>query len=281
MARPLRIEYPGAIYHLTSRGNARQAIFLNDADRRLFLDMLGAVVERFNWRCHAYCLMGNHYHLLIETAEATLSRGMRELNGRYTQAFNRRHHRVGHLFQGRFKAILVERENYLLELCRYVVLNPLRAKMVTSPGRYQWSSYRATAGQGKTPPFLTKAWVLAQFGSRRAEAASRYRAFVHAGIGAPSPWQALKAQLLLGSEAFLKKMAPYAKGAEKLREIPRRQRLLARPSLAALFNPTATDRSARNRQIQVAHRKHGYTLSEIGRHLELHYSTVSKVVNAR
>src|SRR5713226_6360530 len=118
MARPLRIEYPGAVYHLTSRGNARKKIFLNDSDRDEFLATLGWVVERFGWRCHAYCLMDNHFHLLIETPQPNLSLGMRQLNGVYTQRFNRRHKRVGHLFQGRFKAILVERDSYLLALAR-------------------------------------------------------------------------------------------------------------------------------------------------------------------
>ncbi len=140
MARPLRIEYPGAIYHITARGNARQAIYEDDTDKSAFLGTLQTVAERANWLCHAYCLMENHYHLLIETQDANLSEGMRALNGRYTQAFNRRHGRVGHLLQGRFKAILVERESYLLELCRYVVLNPVRAKMVRSTAHYRWSS---------------------------------------------------------------------------------------------------------------------------------------------
>lgn len=135
MARPLRLEFPGAIYHVTSRGNARNAIFLDDEDRVLFLACLGAVVTRFGWWCHAYCLMDNHYHLLIETPEGDLSRGMRQLNGVYTQRFNRRHGRAGHVFQGRFKAIVVDRDSYLLELCRYVVLNPIRAGMVSQARR--------------------------------------------------------------------------------------------------------------------------------------------------
>jgi REP element-mobilizing transposase RayT len=139
MARPLRIEYPGAVYHITSRGNAYQDVFLDDADRERFLEVLKQTVDRFNWLCHAYCLMMNHYHLLIETVDPTLSRGMRQLNGVYTQAFNRRHERVGHLFQGRYKAILVEKETYLLELSRYIVLNPVRAKMVKKPEEWEWS----------------------------------------------------------------------------------------------------------------------------------------------
>jgi putative transposase len=134
MSRPLRIEYPGALYHLTSRGNARQDIFLDDTDRAVFLDVLASVIERHGWHLYAYCLMGNHYHLLAETPHSNLSRGMRWLNGVYTQRFNRRHERVGHILQGRFKAILAERESYLLELSRYTVLNPVRAGMTGAPG---------------------------------------------------------------------------------------------------------------------------------------------------
>ena len=114
MSRPLRIEFPGAVYHITSRGNAKQLIFLDDLDKRKFLKVLSSVIERFNWLCHAYCLMSNHYHLVIETPEGNLSRGMRQLNGVYTQIFNQKHKRVGHLLQGRYKAILVEKESYLL-----------------------------------------------------------------------------------------------------------------------------------------------------------------------
>ena len=141
MARPLRIEFEGALYHVTSRGNARQAIFLDDEDRERFLERLGKVVDRFGWLCHAYCLMTNHYHLLLETPAANLSRGMQLLNGTFTQAFNRRHGRVGHVLQGRFKGILVEKESHLLELARYVVLNPVRAGVVRHPREYGWSSY--------------------------------------------------------------------------------------------------------------------------------------------
>ena len=146
MARPLRIEFPGAVYHVTSRGNARQKIYRNDEDRETFLATLGWVVERFGWICHSYCLMDNHFHLLIETPLPNLSRGMRQLNGVYTQKFNRRHNRVGHLFQGRFKSIVAERDSYLLELARYIVLNPVRAKMVKAPEHYPWSSYRPILG---------------------------------------------------------------------------------------------------------------------------------------
>ena len=128
MARPVRIEFAGALYHITSRGDRREAIYEDDTDRFRFLEVLGEVVERFNWRCHAYCLMTNHYHLVVETVDGNLSKGMRQLNGVYTQWSNRRHRRTGHLLQGRYKAILVDSEAYLLELARYVVLNPVRAQ---------------------------------------------------------------------------------------------------------------------------------------------------------
>lgn len=130
MARPLRIEYAGALYHVTSRGDRREAIYRDDDDRLIWLDVFSQVCSRFLWRCHAWCLMDNHYHIVIETAEGNLSQGMRQLNGVYTQQHNRRHGLSGHVFQGRFKAILVQKEAYLLELARYVVLNPVRAGMV-------------------------------------------------------------------------------------------------------------------------------------------------------
>lgn len=141
MARPLRLELAGALYHVTSRGDGREDIYRSDEDRVAWLETLGQVCERFNWVCHAYCQMSNHYHLVIETPEANLSKGMRHLNGVYTQRFNRSHQRVGHVFQGRFKAILVEKDSYLLELARYVVLNPLRARMVRRLENWPWSSY--------------------------------------------------------------------------------------------------------------------------------------------
>ncbi|MCX5812281.1 MAG: transposase [Proteobacteria bacterium] len=140
MARPLRIEYPGAFYHITSRGNAGQDIYLDDTDRQRFLAILAGVLEDYHWVCYAYCLMSNHYHILIETPDPNLSAGIRQLNGVYTQSVNRRHGTRGHIFQGLFKSILVKKESHLLELCRYIVLNPVRAGMTLSPDIWQWSS---------------------------------------------------------------------------------------------------------------------------------------------
>ena len=152
MTRPLRIEYAGAVYHITSRGNEKKAVFRGDQDRINFLNVLQHVNKRYHWICHAYCLMENHYHLLIETPDGNLSFGMRQLNGVYTQLFNRRHQRTGHLFQGRYTSILIQKDSHLLEVCRYVVLNPVRARVVERPEAWKWSSYRATAGRETPAP---------------------------------------------------------------------------------------------------------------------------------
>jgi REP element-mobilizing transposase RayT len=186
MARPLRIEYPGALYHLTARGNERRAIYFFDHDRNQFLHVLIQVCKNYNWICHAYCLMDNHYHLLIETPDANLSRGMRDLNSIYSQRFNRMHGRDGHLFQGRFKSFIIEKEIYLLEVARYIVLNPVRANMVSHPKEWKWSSYRATAGYRKPHKSLTIDWILGHFGKNESVAKRAYRAFVLEGINGVS-----------------------------------------------------------------------------------------------
>jgi REP element-mobilizing transposase RayT len=147
MSRPLRLEGPGALYHVTARGDRREPIVEDDAHQRAWVQVLGETCERFNWRVHAGCLMTNHDHVLVETPEGNLSAGMRHLNGVWSQLFNRRHGRVGHVFQGRFKAVMVEREGYLLELARYGVLNPVRAGMVNDAAGYRWSSHRAMLGR--------------------------------------------------------------------------------------------------------------------------------------
>lgn len=280
MARPIRIEYPGAIYHITSRGNAQLPIYEINHDRKIFLGVLGEVVDRYNWLCHAYCLMDNHYHLLVETPDGNLSLGMRHLNGVYTQRFNKRHKRVGHVFQGRFKSILVEQDSYLLELCRYVVLNPIRAGLIKSPENYRWSSFGATSGFTKTAPFLTVDWILGQFGNNRVEAQKEYRRFVKSGIeGNSSPWQELKSQCILGSKSFIEKLTPSLKDKSDIKEIPKEQRLAFRPSLNDLFPPDEIMKSGdRNEIIQRAHFEYGYTLTEIAKHVGLHYSTIGRIV---
>lgn len=277
MSRPLRVEFPGAVYHVTSRGNARKKIFLNDGDRETFIVTLAWVVGRFGWICHAYCLMDNHFHLLIETPQPNLSSGMRQLNGVYTQRFNRVHKRVGHLFQGRFKAILVERDNYLLELCRYIVLNPVRAHMVATANQYLWSSYRATVGESPVPAGLTIDWVLSQFATTKAVARKRYAVFVEEGVGRPSPWVELKGQVLLGSDQFVESMAPHLDEQVTRLEVPKGQRLMHRPSLEKLFSG-AESKASRNVTMAKCYLEYGYTQAEIANALELHYATVSRII---
>ena len=229
MARPLRLEFPGAVYHIMARGNARQDIFLDDADRHRFLSLFAREVGQQGWRCYAYCLMGNHYHLLIETPEGNLVTGMRRLNGVYTQSFNRRHGKVGHLFQGRYHSVLVDRDNYLLELCRYVVLNPVRARIVKKAADWPWSSYRATAGKIQPPNWLAVDWVLGQFGRSRVGARQVYKRFVTEGLDVASPWSDVRGQIWLGGEAFLARMERLAAGSP-LEEVPDIQAHPARPT---------------------------------------------------
>lgn len=281
MARPLRIEYPGAVYHITARGNARAKIYTDAADRVAFLAILGAVIRKYHWLCHAYCLMDNHYHLLVETPEGNLSRGMRQLNGVYTQGFNRRHRRPGHVFQGRFKGILVDKDHYLLELARYVVLNPVRAGTVDRPGAWPWSSYAETAGLRSAVGFLTMDWVLGCLGSKRGTTRTRYRQFVAEGMGRKSPWQHLVGQVLLGEQTFVQRFKARVGETAQIKEIPRQQRYAARPSLTEIFAPgRRTTKAERARGMHQAHIDHGYTLKQIADHLQVHYTTVSKAVRA-
>jgi putative transposase len=278
MSRPLRIEYAEAVYHVTSRGNARRSIFRDDKDRGMLLNILREVNDRYHWVCHAYCLMNNHYHLVIETPDGNLSKGMRHLNGVYTMRFNRRHGSVGHVFQGRYKAIVVQKESHLLEVCRYVVLNPVRAKVVEVPERWRWSSYRATAGIGRTHPCLTVDWVLGQFGPRKRAAEKRYRAFVMDGIGGRRIWDDVKGQSILGDGDFVNRLVDYARGYEEVKEIPKVQRYLNRPSLTEIFKIPSGEKRRRDRGITEAVKRWGYSEREVADYLRLHYSTVSRLI---
>jgi putative transposase len=234
MSRPIRIEFPDALYHVTSRGDRREEIFEDDQDRTMFLSTLEQVVNQFNWVCYAWCLMDNHYHLLIQTPDGNLSKGMRQLNGVYTQASNRRYKRVGHLFQGRFKAILVDSDAYLLELSRYVVLNPVRANMVKRPADWPWSSYRSSMGLEEAAPWLAVDGLLAQFAKRRSLAQQRYAQFVAEGINADSPWASLKGQVYLGDEQFVQRMQTHIQATKDDVQIPFAQRRPPPPSLAQI-----------------------------------------------
>jgi REP element-mobilizing transposase RayT/transposase len=276
MARPLRIEFAGALYHVTARGNRQESIFVTDADRVAFLKILGQVVERFNWLVHAYCLMDNHYHLLIETPDGNLGKGMRQLNGVYTQTSNWNNNRVGHVFQGRYKAILIQKESYLLELARYIVLNPVRARMVKFAKAWPWSSYRDTAGYRNLPEWLSTDWLLAVFGKKLFQAQQKYQLFVAEGKNQSAPWEQLRNQVFLGSEEFVKNLQDRIESGKDLSEVPRSQRRKKANSLEHY----AKRASNRNDAIKAAYSSGGYSMKDIGEHFGLHYSWVSRVINA-
>ena len=277
MARPLRIEFEGALYHVTSRGNKKEAIYLDDMDRLIFLEVLSDVCQRYNWVCHAYCLMTNHYHLLIETPDANLSVGMRHLNGVYTQKFNFHHGRVGHVYQGRYKGILVEKEAHLLELARYVVLNPVRARMVSEAEDWRWSSYRATSGMVKSPGFLSVDWLLSVFGHKQSKAIKAYQRFVNQGKDCSSPWKALRHQMYLGSNHFVEEMLGMIGEERSLSEIPSAQRRPVPKSLV-YYEGKSLDRDS---AIVLAYKSGGYSMKDIGDYFGLHYSRVSRIIKAK
>jgi hypothetical protein len=211
--------------------------------------------------------------MVIETPDANLSKGMRQLNGVYTQRFNRTHRRVGHVFQGRFKAILVDKDSYLLELARYVILNPLRAKMVLRLEQWPWSSFLATCGQTAKPNWLQTDFVLSQFAPQRARAIAKYVAFVHEGAKLPSVWEQLQGQVYLGSEAFVKKMQALVDTKPSLTEIPRAQRRVLKRALTDFAGA-----HERNEAIALAYLSGQHTMAAIAKHFGMHYTSVSRLV---
>jgi REP element-mobilizing transposase RayT len=274
MARPLRIEYPGALYHVTSSGNRQEAIFDDDQDRSAFLNVLDEVISRFRWRCHAYCLMGNHYHLMIETPEANLTKGMRQLNGVFTQWSNRRHKRSGHLFQGRYKAILVDRDGYILELARYNVLNPVRSAMVKHPRQWAWSSYSAMTGKSPVPAWLTTDGLLAEFGKRRALARRKYQEFVADGMDAESIWKDLQGQIYLGDDDFVEQMQRRLGDREQDVNIPKVQQRGAAPKLSVIRGR----QKDRDDAIRAAYETGAYSYQQIAKEFGVHFTTVGRIV---
>ena len=274
MSRPLRITYPGALYHITARGNKKGEIFLDDRDREVFLEKLATVITHHNWICHAYCLMGNHYHLLIETVEANLSDGMRDLNKDYSQAFHRLHKTVGHLFQGRFQAFVIEKEVYLLEVACYIVLNPVRAGMVKHPALWRWSSFAANAGLIDTPSFLTIDWILEHFSYDRKQAQLAYIEFVMAGIKEDSPFRDLAHRSILGSPQFVTHMWEQCKDSHLITEIARQDRIVGRPDLEEIFTREQT-RNERDKAVVFARVGCGYSVAEIARFLKMSRTRIS------
>ena len=255
MARQLRLDDPGCFWHITSRGNAKADIVLDDEDRRRFIDLLGNAVTRFHWILYAYALMTNHFHLVLETTQPTLSSGMHWLNAAYAQAFNRRHERVGHVFQGRFKAFLVDKENYFLEVLRYVVLNPVRAGMVATPDDCRWTSYPATVGETPAPDWLPIDRVLINFGGDTPLARTRFRHFVAEGLGVRIPWQEVVGQMYLGDEEWVDETRKRVESRPRSDDHPLPQRDLRDIRMADVIG--AVSHVERLQECQVRHGRGG------------------------
>ncbi len=260
-----------------ARGNRKASVFEDDEDRRGFLSIVGEATERFDVACYAFCLMGNHYHLVVTTPHGNLSAAMRQVNGRYAQASNRRYARTGHLFEGRFRSIVVESEAYLRDLARYVALNPVRAGLVTDPSSWAWSSYRATAGLEPPPSFLDVSWIQWTFGGAgRLEAQARYQLFVNDAL---SEAENIDVEALtLGTLHFDRALRNNAESDRFDKHLPRAYRALGRPPLHELFGLHGQSRAERDRLIRDAHVRYGYTLGQIGRFLGLHPRTPSAIV---
>jgi putative transposase len=263
MARPLRIQYAGAVYHITVRENEKKHIFFSDEEHYHFLRLLAITVERYQWICYDYCLMDNHYHLVIETPLGNLSQGMKYLNGTYTQYVNWQNNRVGHLFQGRFKAILIEKESHLLEVCRYVVLNPVRAGICAEAGDYPWSSYRAHRNLVAAPAFLATNQVIPLFGDNKEQALLSYEKFVKDGKE-HRPFDQVKGQIFLGSDAFI---ARFQDEGRKTRGISKKQTNVFRPHLEDLL--------VAPNGLKIAH-ENGFSTAEIASKMGVHQTTVAR-----
>lgn len=265
MARPLRPCFEDARYHVIARSTSDGVVYADDLDRELFLNALERIVERHRWICHAYCLLTTHYHLVIETPLANLPLGMQQLNGKHASGFNERHNRTGHLFGSRYRSILIEDARYLLAVCRYVVLNPVRAGICRRPEDWPWSSYHATAGLEPTPRFLTTETVLAEAGGETYPSAqAAYREFVAAGIDDGLAERVHGERI--GTDGFLRQRFGLEPPVE---EIPRVQVEPRRRPLGEIFEQEPFP-------VAAAYRSHGYSLREIAAHLGCHYSTVSR-----
>lgn len=275
MTRPLRLEFSGALYHVTARGDRKSAIYLDDSDRLAWLAMMAQVAARFNFVVYAFCQMTNHFHVVLETVEGNLSQGMRQLNALYSQYFNRRHGLVGHVFQGRYKAILVQKEAYLLELARYVVLNPIRAGMVTQLDDWPWSSHSYVVGTASVPApeWLDTSCLLGHFASDSSDAIASYIRFVSAGIGMQNPLNSTRNQLILGSDEFAARhrQLPACDLVRAVSKIQRRTFALTLPE----YEKKYADPSEAMAQ---AYLSTAYTMLQIGEHFGVSYKAVSRAV---
>src|SRR6266511_787002 len=264
MSRPLRIAVAGGVYHVVARGNAKQLIYLDDPDRLSFLEVVRTALNRFVWQCLTYCLMPNHYHLVLETPRPNLSHGMRQVNGIYAQRFNRRHDRCGHVFQGRFGATLVETDRHMFELIRYVARNPVRAGLVRAAEDWKWGGHAEVLGLA-TPTLVSVPLLLARFGDGPAETLASYRRFINQEGTRPF---GSHAEPIVGGPRFVDEHLPVDRTSA---EMARSSWQANRPSLAVLLQ--AEDRDA---AITRAYRDHGYRMKEIAEVLGCHYATISR-----
>lgn len=226
MARQLRIEFSGAFYHITSRGNLRETIFYNNKDKTRFLEILKRTKDRYGYLLHAYTLMDNHYHLLIETPKANISQIMQNINTSYTVYINRRYQRSGHLMQGRFKGIIVDKDEYLVSLSRYIHLNPVRAEIVQRPEDCKWTSYRAYIENAVNDGLVDKIDTLSYFSKNKGRAAKAYKAFVAGGIkGGENPFKDIEAGIILGGKGFQEKVMQFLDGIKADEELPQLRKL--------------------------------------------------------
>ena len=283
MSRPLRIEYPGAFYHITSRGNERKSVFRSDLDRERFLSYLQSARERYGAVIHVYCLLSNHYHLLLETPRSNLSQILHHINGAYTTYFNVKRDRSGHLFQGRFRGILVEKEEYAHELSRYIHLNPYRAGLINSINRYRWSSYPYYLGLKGKPSWLETGLILGYFGSQDKAARRKYREFVEGGMKqpGPNPLQEVIASTFLGGPDFVERMKEVAGRKGRVREIPSSRILEERRSLEEIRKVVGEvvgegERLFKKFAVYMSHEYGGYALKEIGGFYGMEESAVSQ-----
>lgn len=259
-----------------SRGNRKASIFDDDADCQAFEALLAETADRYRLHYQSYCLMGNHYHAVVESSDANLSNAMKWLNGVFAQRSNRRHQRTGHLLQGRFKSILVGDDRYLRAVNAYVVLNPVRAGLVAEPSEWRWSSYRATVGLKEAPACLDLRWLNWVFGGRSTSVAQqRFREFVGTAIDESMPTNGL----VHGDQVLREQVRAEIGETQHRLRLPREYRALARPSLADLF-PRSMTKAQRNREILRAYVVHGYRLSEVADCLCVHPNTISRIVKA-
>lgn len=279
MSRPLRIEFPGAVYHVTSRGDRQEAIFHNDDDRSLLLALFSQAMERLDAAALAYCLMGNHYHVVLRTRQANLSRLMRHINGEYTRSFNRRHGLTGHVFQGRFGAVLVECDAYMMEVCRYVELNPVRAGLCPDAGSWAWSSYRAHVGLARGPTWLATAELHGHLLRRDvatardcSTAATLYANLVADGIGLDLWDQRLRGGMFLGNEGFASEMLARA-SAQRLASV---EVVTPNPAEKATLGRWVDGSKSIDECYRLAYSRGGMTMAEIARQAGISQASVSR-----